>query len=57
MNNDEEVLKAREARIESLNFFLRNYNTLICSGYRKSVLDKDIAYLVREIKQLNKKLY
>ncbi len=54
--NDEEVLKAREELLENLNFFLRNYKRLIALGYRKSVLDKDIAYFEQKIKELSSKL-
>lgn len=54
---DDNELKARvEELIENLNFYLRNYNRLIAIGYRKSVLDREISSLEKEIKELGKRV-
>jgi hypothetical protein len=51
---DDDGLKARvDELIENLDFYLRNYDRLISSGYRKSVLDREINSLEDEIKELS----
>lgn len=54
---DDKELKARvESLIEDLNYYLRNYNRLIQTGFRKSVLDGEIQLLIKELKWLSGKI-
>jgi hypothetical protein len=57
MIDDNQGLKDRvDELMENLNYYLRNHNRLVSTGYRKSVLDSEIESLEKEIKELSKRI-